>query len=102
MIHLSQFKTNLLAFFRLMVATDMGYIDIVYKGRLYRLHVEDLHQDIVKRRRPRKRDLTAEIKAQKCPQCKKLMLNGVCMNSLCEGSTKISSGIKRTTAQQTA
>lgn len=99
MIHLSQFKTNLLQLTRLMIKTGM-YVDVIYKGRLYRVSIEDLHQDVVKRRRPRKRSLTDQIDAKKCPQCKKLMLNGVCMNSLCATNLKTSDIARRSPVPQ--
>lgn len=85
MVHLSKFKDNLLAFFRLMITAQMDYVDVVYKGKLYRIHVTDLGQEVVKRRRPRRVSLVDQIKAKKCPDCKKLMLNGICTNSLCPG-----------------
>ena len=83
MISLSLFKDNLLAFMRLMIKTPESFIDVVYKGRLYRITVEDLNIDMVQRRRSRKRSLVDQVDAKKCPQCKKLMLNNVCMSSIC-------------------
>lgn len=85
MVNLSKFKDHLLSYMRLMVATELEYVDVVYKGRLYRFHVEDLGQDVVKRRRPRHVSLVTAIKTKKCPDCGKLAINGVCTNSLCPG-----------------
>lgn len=82
MISLSQFKANLLQLFRLMIDTKM-YVDVSYKGKAYRITVEDLHQDVKRTRR--KRSLKDRIDAQKCPDCDKLLLNGVCMNRKCPG-----------------
>jgi hypothetical protein len=87
MLSLSQFKANLLSIARIMVRTGM-YVDVSYKGRLYRITMEDLNQELVKRRRPRRESLVNKIEAKKCPECKKLMLNGVCMSSLCPSRTK--------------
>lgn len=87
MVHLSKFKDNLLSYIRLMIKSELDYVDVVYKGKLYRFHIEDLGQEVVKRRRPRRVSLVSAIKQKKCPDCKKLMLNGVCMNSLCPGKS---------------
>lgn len=87
MISLSQFKSQLLAIARLLTANPGMYIDVVYKGRLYRVTMEDLGQEVVQRRRPRKRSLVDKIETAKCPDCKKVMLNGVCMNSRCARSS---------------
>jgi hypothetical protein len=80
----------------------MNYVDVVYKGRLYRVSVEDLNQEVVKRRRPRARSLADKIDAKKCPQCKKLMLNNVCMNSLCASNTMAKSYTPRKQPQPVA
>lgn len=88
MISLSQFKANLLVIMRLMIKNPGMYMDVVYKGNLYRVTFEDMHQEVVQRRRPRRQSLVEEVKARKCPECKKLMLNGVCMNSLCPTNAK--------------
>lgn len=82
-LSLSQLKANLLAVMRLMVSNGGLYLDFVYKGRLYRMTIEDLNTQVVKKRRPRSRSMVDQVDAKKCPECKKLMLNGVCMNSLC-------------------
>ena len=102
MVSLSMFKSNLLAFFRLMISTNMDYVDVIYKGRLYRVSVEDLNKEVVKRRRPRSRSLTDKIDAKKCPQCKKLMLNNVCMNSLCASNISLGSYTPRKQPQTVA
>ena len=83
MISLTHLKNHLLEVFRVLSTSHGSYIDIVYKGRLYRVIVEDLDQTIVKRRRPRRVDLSQAVRADKCPRCKRLMINGVCMNSNC-------------------
>lgn len=83
MISLSQFKAQLLAIARLLTTNPGMYIDVVYKGRLYRVTMEDLNTEVVHRRRPRKQNLTSKIETTKCPECKKTMLNDVCMNSNC-------------------
>lgn len=89
MIYLSQLKDHLMAVFRLMTETNMEYVDVSYRGRLYRLHVEDMQQETVQRRRPRKADLSSNIESKKCPTCKRaLMINGVCMSSMCPTNTK--------------
>ncbi len=80
---LSEFRNSALAIMRMMVANKGLYIDVSYKGRLYRIHFEDLNTELVKRRRPRHVSLADKVKTEKCPECKKLMLNNVCMNSLC-------------------
>lgn len=89
MISLSQFKAQLLAIARLLTSNPGMYIDVVYKGRLYRVSMEDLGVEVVQRRRPRKRSLADKIQAEKCPACKKVMINGVCMNSRCARSSSV-------------
>jgi hypothetical protein len=83
MISLSQYKANLLRIFRLQIETDM-YVDVSYKGKAYRISVENLKQDVKRTRR--RKSLKDQIQAQKCPDCQKLLLNGVCMNSRCPGN----------------
>lgn len=87
MISLSRFKAELLVFVRLMIKTNMMYVDVSYKGRAYRFHMEDLGMKVKQVHRKRIReDLTKKIDADECPECEKLMLNGVCMNSSCARS----------------
>lgn len=94
MIYLSRLKDQLVQAFRFMTETDTNYIDVSWRGRLYRLYVEDLHQETVQRRRPRRVDLSGKVTSEKCPTCKKLMLNGVCMSSICPSNrvASLSSG----------
>ena len=91
MISLSQYKANLLAIMRIMIQSQDAYMDVVYKGRAYRITVEDLGVEVVQRRRPRKRSLADKVDTRKCPHCKKLMIQGVCMNSRCASNFKASS-----------
>jgi hypothetical protein len=63
-----------------MVDYDMP-IDVAYKGKLYRVQVTDLKQTVPRRKSsPRTRTKIVSIDASKCPECKKLMINGICMN----------------------
>lgn len=84
MISLSQFRSELLTLVRIMIRTGMQ-VDVNYKGRAYRITVEDLHQDVPRTPggRPRKRMKLPPIEAEKCPRCDKLMIAGVCMNTAC-------------------
>lgn len=91
MISLSQYKSNLLAIMRIMIQSQDAYMDVVYKGRAYRITVEDLGIEVAQRRRPRKRSLVDKVDTRKCPHCKKLMIQGVCMNSQCVSNFKASS-----------
>lgn len=83
MISLYQFRNSLLALVRIMIKNPGMYIDVIYKGRLYRFYLEDLNQDVKQKRKPRKRSLVDQIETDRCPQCKKLEVNGLCMNSVC-------------------
>lgn len=83
MITMMTYKNNLFAIMRLMMSNNGAYTDVIYKGRLYRVTVEDLNTNVVARRRPRKRSLIAQVDTAKCPTCKKIVINGVCMNSVC-------------------
>jgi len=88
-ISLYQFRTNLLAIFRLMVATDM-VVDVNYKGRAYRVSVEDLHQQVKRRHGGGARKLQVvydDMDEKKCPDCGKLMIAGACMNAACPSRT---------------
>lgn len=80
---LSQLKDSLLSVVRMMSYNKGMYLDFSYKGKLYRMHIEDLRTPYKPTRAVRRVDLTKEIKTRNCPTCKKLMLNNVCMNSLC-------------------
>jgi hypothetical protein len=84
MIYLYELKDHLSAMVRLMISSHMAYIDVAYKGKLYRFHMEDLNIAVPKQR-PKKiaSGLDDKIDAKKCPKCKRLMLNNVCMNPLC-------------------
>ena len=84
MISLSQFRNELLPLFRIMIRSSMT-VDVNYKGRAYRISVEDLRQDIPRAvgGRPRKREKLPPVEAEKCPRCGKLIIAGVCMNSGC-------------------
>lgn len=89
MISLSQFRSNILPIFRLVIKTGM-YVDVYYKQQAYRIHVENLHQHVPQVHPARHRSLVGEVQTEKCPDCKKLMLNGVCMNSLCPSASAVS------------
>jgi hypothetical protein len=91
MISLTHFKSSLLSISRLMIANPGMYIDVIYKGRLYRYTMEDLGIDVKQKRRPRKRSLVDEVDYDHCPYCKKLVINGVCMNSACKSNVITSS-----------
>ena len=83
MISLSQFRQELLTLARIMIKTGM-HVDVNYKGRAYRISIEDLNIDVPRtpggRKRKRQR---IEISTEKCPRCSKLQIAGVCMNSGC-------------------
>ena len=84
MISMSQFRNELLVLARIMIKKDM-HVDVAYKGRAYRVTIEDLHQDVPRTPggRPRKREKLPPIDPVECPECRKLMIAGVCMNSAC-------------------
>lgn len=84
MISLSQFRNELLTLARIMIRTGM-HVDVSYKGRAYRISIEDLHQDVPRTPggRPRKRVKLPPLETEKCPRCDKLVIAGVCMNSGC-------------------
>lgn len=88
-LSLTQLKTHLSVVMRLMVANHGLYFDVMYRGRLYRMNIEDLNQKVVNRRRPRQPNLVDNVKAEKCPECKKLMLNNVCMSSRCPSNVLV-------------
>lgn len=80
MLSLSQFRSELLPFFRLMSTTG-AYVDVSYKGKVYRVIIEDLKMDVPKRVRLRKRTLKDQVERTKCQICGGLVLNGVCMKT---------------------
>lgn len=61
-----------------MVDTD-SYIDVAYKGELYRIEVTKLNIKVPRRKSGVPKSLKKEIRKMKCKQCGGLMLNGVCM-----------------------
>ena len=78
MLRVDQFRAQFLAFFRVLSSTD-AYIDIAYKGRAYRVHVDDLNMDVPRKsKHKKKRTLATQIKSSKCPLCGGLSINGVC------------------------
>lgn len=86
MISLSQFRNELMALARIMIRTGM-HVDVSYKGRAYRVTIEDLFIDVPRTpggtpRKKRSGELP-EIVTQKCPRCSKVQIAGVCMNSGC-------------------
>ena len=84
MISVYKFRQNFNALFRIMISTDM-YVDVSYKGRGYRVRVEDLNMEVKQRVGGSKKTATIfeDIEDETCPHCGKLMLAGVCMNSMC-------------------
>ena len=91
MISVYRFRQNFNALFRIMISTDM-YVDVSYKGRGYRVRVEDLNM-AVKQRKGGSQKTTAifeGIEDETCQHCGKLMLAGVCMNSVCPSSRAVS------------
>ncbi len=84
MISLSQFRQELLTLARIMIKTGM-FVDVNYKGRAYRISIEDLRIDVPRTPggRKRQRQQLPDIETQKCPRCKKIIIAGVCMNSGC-------------------
>lgn len=80
MISSTNFKVHFHHLFRIMKDTGM-HVDVHYRGHAYRIHVEDLKYSID--RGYKKRSLVSEIRATDCPDCKKLMINDVCMNPKC-------------------
>ncbi len=89
MISLSQFRSELLSLARIMIRTGM-HVDVNYKGRAYRVTIEDLFIDVPrtpggKSVKKRSGELP-EIVTTKCPRCSKVQIAGVCMNSGCPSS----------------
>lgn len=83
MFSLQAVKDNFYAFFRVLSTTN-SFIDIAYKGRMYRLAIEDLGKEAPPRKyKTKKRAIP--IKKSKCAQCGGLMLNGVCMAAVKHG-----------------
>ena len=80
MISSTNFKAHFHQLFRVMKDTGM-YVDVHFRGHAYRIHVEDLHHKID--RQYKKKSYVSEIQTSDCPHCKKLMVNGVCMNPTC-------------------
>lgn len=76
MLSLSSFRKDLLPLFRIMLSTG-GYLDLRYKGRIYRVYVEDLGPAP---KRKYKRKSTLEIVRSECAICGGLEINGYCMD----------------------
>ena len=82
MIRLKDLVSKMHILFRVMIETD-AYIDVAYKGKLYRLRVEDTGLEAPRRKRKVKRGqkqkaLVQKITSSKCLLCGSLSLNGVC------------------------
>lgn len=78
MLTLNEFKKNIFAFFRVMTSTG-AYIDLAYKGRAYRMYLEDLGVDVPLRKEYKKRVApVVPIETSECPQCRGMAINGVC------------------------
>lgn len=80
MISMTKFKEHFWAIFRLMKQTGM-YIDVQNRGHVYRIYIEDQKRTVNFRREAK--SYTEAIHTGKCTECKKLVMNGVCMNSDC-------------------
>ena len=93
MISLTAFRQNLLLLARIMATTGM-YTDVAYKGKLYRITMEDLHTPVKLKRRKRTADLSLEIKAERCKECKTIVINGVCMSKKCPSNLRPIIGAK--------
>lgn len=78
MLSAKQFRTHFYVIFRLLIKTG-AYTDIAYNGRVYRIQVTDTGQEVAINKRP-KLNRKQKVISSKCPECKKLMINGVCMN----------------------
>ena len=79
MLRLTDFRIHFYEFFRILINTDC-YIDLAYKGKVYRLEVTDLGIQVPVRK-AFKQSLKKEIRAMKCKRCGFLKVNGVCMNA---------------------
>jgi uncharacterized protein with PIN domain len=80
MLSLSKYKDNLLQLFRIQIEMETA-LDVSYKGKIYRITVEDLKQKHT--RVIGKKTLVSKIEASLCPDCNQLLINTVCMNVNC-------------------
>jgi hypothetical protein len=78
MLTIKKFKDDIFLYFRVMVKAD-SYLDLAYKGRLYRLEVTDIGPAPPQRRRRKRQSPHKKIKKGKCPECGGLALNDICM-----------------------
>lgn len=80
MLRLKEFHDQLHVYFKVMTATDT-FIEINYKGKIYKLNIEDTGKVAPKRTRKRgikQKTLASKITSGKCPLCGSLAINGVC------------------------
>lgn len=78
MFRLSDIQKNIFQLFSIMIESG-AYIDIAYKQKVYRLEIIDLHTPAPPRKRKPKQSLKNEITSAKCPKCRGLLINGICM-----------------------
>lgn len=86
---LSQFRLNIFPVFKLMRDTRMSF-DVYHRRKLYRVWIEETGERLTtpyKRRSPLGPLPTAMIDTRPCGDCTSLLVNGVCMNRACSGSS---------------
>lgn len=85
MVQATEIKRNFLPFFRLLCSSNL-YIDVAYKGKAYRMYVEDLGERAPTLTRQKKRTPESELDQGKCVICAGITLGGLCIKADCSGS----------------
>lgn len=87
-ISVSYLRGHLAQVFHLM--KDAGVtLRVSHHRKIYNLHITPTSDRVVKQYRKSKMNPTNKIdpsliSSKKCPECKELMLNGLCMNKECQ------------------
>lgn len=80
MLRAVDFRKDFYPFMRLMVSTG-AYVDFAYKGRVYRVQIEDVGAVEESKSNPTKKRATSlEIIRGDCAQCGGVTFNDVCMS----------------------
>jgi len=79
MLTIKKFREDIYSLFKLMAHSD-AYLDVAYKGRKYRVYVEDVGPAPSIKRKKRKYATKRVLKQGKCPLCGGLTIEGVCLS----------------------
>lgn len=91
MMSLSQFRINLFKAF-MMMKDSKAVFEVYHRRKVYLVHVQKTDRKVetpYKRTTARRNKISPQmITSESCPDCKDLLINGLCMNRDCKTNQK--------------